>query len=376
MNLLASMRKNVSMKKENGSAAKRTQIPVKVKPQVADQKNIQKVKKKGESPSGPRYKSFACLKSALSSLDVIELSDLLEATWVQFKNDVIMLKTALTFMNEKLRLEKAEDSLFFDKPLDYPNNVLPDALRDLLQDLVSKCSHEHLKHYFHNVLQSLCDELNRSRNFIGHLIVLQQIAQYFPEVCISNLASTVILRNSYQNQPSICLSLFWALGSSGFYDTTVGLKVWKEIISSVINAKSYTKFAFDYLFKILAVSNKTPALEISLEEYKSIINLLLSNDSNSKIKLKDLPKIKAKCVEMLTTKFIKSLIDAARIESLFLFLLSRCSSHPDLFVPELVKCLETHPEESLKIWKLNFHSCNQQNVLLFNYFGELLFIDS
>lgn len=362
------MSKSSLAKKENVIS---TKIPVKIKPQAAiEQKNIQKAKKKSESPPGSRPRpTFKNLPSALSSLDITELQNLLDATWVQFKNDVIMLKTALSFLNEKLRLEKAEDSLFFDKPLDYPNCILPEALRALLQGLISKTSLEHLKHYYHNVLQSLCDELNRSRNFIGHLVLLQQIAQFYPEVCICNLASTVILRNSYQNQPSICLSLFWALGSSGINNTTVGLKVWMEIISSVVSVKSYTKFAFDYLHKILSVSSQTPALQITLEEYKSIINILLSNDA--KIKLKDLPKIKAKCIEMLTTKYTES-IDVNKIESWFLLLLSYVKTNPDLFVRELVKCLELYPEECLKIWRLNFHNYSRQNLYIFNYFGNYL----
>lgn len=342
---------------------KKTQIPVKVKPQV-DQKIVQKVKKKSESPSGLSYKN---LQAALNALDLDELQNLLEATKLQFNNPVIILKTALSFLNEKLKLEKVEDSLFFDKPLDYPNNILPSVLKTILQQLIKNCNKENLQYSFYNIVQSLCEEINKSRNFVGHLILLQQVAYYYPEVCISNLASTVILRNSYQNQPSICLSLFWVLGNSGTCDTTVGLKVWSEIISSVINVKSYTKFAFDYLNKILSVSSKTPALQITLDEYKTLIELLLTNDS--KIKLKDLQKIKANCVEMLTRKFIKS-SNSVKIESLFLILLYYSKRSPEMFVRELLLCIELYPEESLKIWRLNFHSFIRPNLFIFNYLGE------
>lgn len=369
MNLLASIRQDVNKKKTSGTPEiKKTQIPVKIKSQVtANQKNVRNVKKT-ESPARLSYKS---LQGALNSLNVNELQDLLDATWIQFKNDVIMLKTALTFLNEKLRLEKPEDSLFFDKPLEYPNNVLPNDLKVILRMLISKCSKEHLIHYFHNVLQSLCDELNRSRNFIGHLIILQQIAQHYPEVCTSNLASTVILRNSYQNQPSICLSLFWALGSSGISDTTTGLKVWTEIFSSVINVKSYTKFVFDYLQKILIVSKHTPALQISLDEYQSIVEILLSNDAKNKTK--DLQKIKAKCLEMLTDKFAKSFnSDIARIESFFLLLLKFTKTHQEIFVREAAKCIALYPEETLKIWRLNItnRDFSKVNILILNYIGK------
>lgn len=211
---------NGSVNKENVLPKKKTQIPIKIKQPQSEQK-ILKVKKKSESPPG-----FKSLQVGLSSLDLSEFRNLLEATKLQFNNDVINLKTAMTFFNEKLRLEHAEDKMFFDKPLDYPDSILPPALKTILKQLVQKCSNESLQYFFHNMLQSLCEELNKSRNFVGHLIMLQQIAQHYPEVCISNLASTVILRNSYQNQPSICLSLFWALGTSGICDTTIGLKIW------------------------------------------------------------------------------------------------------------------------------------------------------
>ena len=358
------MRSSFDTNKNNAAILKKTQIPVKVKPQI-ESKNVQKEKKKTESPStGSAFKS---LQSALNSLDINDLNNLLDATWVQFKNDMIMLRTVLKFLNEKIRLEKPEDSLLFDKPLDYPSNILPEALRTILKNLIGKCGIEYMKHYFQNVLQSLCDELNHSRNFIGHLIILQQIAQYYPEVCVSNMASTVILRNSYQNQPSICLSLFWALGSSGIRDTTIGLKVWTEIICSVINVKSYTRFAFEYLYKILAVSNQTPDLEICVEKYKSIVSMLLTNDP----KLKDLPGIKTKCIKMLTAKFIKG-IDPTRVESLFLLLLRYVKSDPEIFARELVKCLEMYPEDCLNIWKMDFENLSRQSLIIFNYIGKLL----
>lgn len=352
---------NGTVKKDN-APVKKTQIPVKIKAQV-DQKIVQKAKKKSESPSGLTFKS---LQLALNSIDLVELQNLLDATMLQFNNHVIILKTALSFLNEKLKLEKIEDSLFFDKPLDYPNNILPSALRTILQQLVRNCNKENLQYSFYNIVQSLCEEINKSRNFVGHLILLQQVAYYFPEVCISNLASTVILRNSYQNQPSICLSLFWTLGASGTCDTTVGLKVWSEIISSVINVKSYTKFAFDYLHKILSVKD-TPPLKITLDEYKTLMELLLVNDS--KTKLKDLQKIKAKCIEMLTQKFINS-SDSIKIEPLFLVLLNYSKRCPELFVRELLMCIELHPEECLRIWRLNFHSYIRPNAFIFNYLGE------
>lgn len=208
-------RPTTATNKENAVPKKKTQIPVKAKPQM----EVKAQKKKSESPSG-----FRSLQAALNSLDLNDFRD--EITKLQINNDVIILKTALTHLNEKLRLEKAEDKIFWDKPLEYPDSILPSSLRTHLKELIQKCSNENLQYFFKNLLESLCDEINKSRNFVGHLILLQQIALHYPEVVLSNLASTVILRNSNQNQPSICLSLLWALGTGGIASTTVGLKVW------------------------------------------------------------------------------------------------------------------------------------------------------
>lgn len=360
---------SLTMKTSNGGkkeivAPKKTQIPVKIKGQPE-----QKPQKPRKKPEVPTAFTFKTLQAALHSLNIAELRNLLDATFIQFKNDVIMLKTAVAFLNEKLRLEKAEDVMFFDKPLDYPTSILPNELKSILKELITKCNDEALKYFFHNLLQSLCEELNKSRNFVGNLLMLQQIAHYLPEVCISNLASTVILRNSYQNQPSICLSLFWALVSSGYCNTTIGLKVWMEIVSSVLNIKSYTKFAIDCLHKILSAGEKTPGLEISLEEYKTLIELLVSNQE--KVKTKDLQKTKWKCISMVTRKYVESLDASKNLEEFFMLMLTFCKRNPEIFAAEFIELVKVFPVECIRMWKENFDNFSRQNAFIFGYLGEL-----
>jgi TMEM214, C-terminal, caspase 4 activator len=366
--LIRSMLPKNGSREKKAETVKKTQIPVvKHKPREFVE-NSQKNKKKAESPSNAPS-TYKNLPAALASVDIQELQDLLEATKVQFNNhDVIMLKTISTFLNEKLRLEKAEDSLFFDKPLDYPDKILPTGLKKIIKDTIEERSHQSRQYFFHTLLQSICEEHNRSRNFIGYLIVSQQIALVDPEVCASNFASTVILRNSYQNQPTICLSLFWALSSGSLVDTCVGLKVWMEIVSSVMNVKSYSKYCFEFLENILKVSRKTPALEdLPLEDFKTIVELLITNVQ--KVKSKELQKIKENCVEILTEKLVRS-VDLKKIESLFLLLLSFSKRYPDLFVNGIIESIELHPKECLGVWKLNFDTFGKVNSFLFNYLCE------
>lgn len=366
--LIRSMLPKTASGEKKTESVKKTQIPVvRHKPREFVE-NPQKPKKKTESPSNvpPTHKS---LQAALASVDVRELQDLLEVTKVQFNNhDVIMLKTINTFLNEKLRLEKAEDSLLFDKPLDYPDKILPSGLKKLIRVTIEERNHQNRQYFFHTLLQSLCEEHNRSRNFIGHLILAQQIALVDPEVCASNFASTVILRNSYQNQPSICLSLFWALSTGGIVDTHVGLRVWTEVVSSVMNVKSYSKYCFESLENILKASRNTPAVDsMPLEDFKTIVELLLTNVQ--KVKSKELQKVKDNCVEMLTEKLVRS-VDSKNIESLFLLLLSFSKRYPELFVHGIIEAIELYPQECLGVWKLNFDAFNRVNLFILSYLCE------
>lgn len=350
-------------KTEIAAPVKKTQIPVKVK----NEQKPPKPKKKTE-PQAVQTFTFKSLQAALHALDIADMQIVLGAAKAQFNNDVINLKTAVAYLNDKLRLEKADDVMFFDKPLDYPLNILPTELKVILKELIEKTGEESLKYFFHNLLQSLCEELNKSRNFVGNLLLLQQIAHHLPEVCISNLASTVILRNSYQNQPSICLSLFWALVSSGFSDTFIGLKVWIEIVSSMINVKSYTKFSLDCLHKILIASAKTPDLNLNSGEFKSVIEVLVANEQ--KLKSKDFQKTKASCVSLLTKKVIKSL-EPKEVEPLLNVLFMYCKRNPELFTSSLVDLISSYPEECVELWKTNFDAFSRSSVFVFNYLGEL-----
>lgn len=135
----------------------------------------------------------------------------------------------------------------------------------------------------------------------------------------------------------------------------------------MISVKGYTKFAFDYLHKILIISEETPKLEITNEEFMSLLVLLQFNDQ--KFKSKDLQNTKTRCVEMLTLKFVNSL-NSSSVESAFLMLMSLCKKNPELFVEGVIEAISLHPEECLRIWKLNFGNYNRQNAFIFNYLGE------
>lgn len=337
---------------------KRTQIPIKVKP----------AKKNLETTAGiTKHKN---LHDALKLLNANELKSLLDATRIQYNNQVILLKTALNYLNDNLKVTKVDDMIFFDKPLDHTKRILPNDIRCILEQLVGSTNKENLQYFFNNLLNSLCEDINKNRNFIGHIILLQQIVFIYPEVVLSNLASTVILRNSYQNQSSICLSLIWCLGSAALSDTTIGLKVWSEIISSVIHVKSYTKFAFEYLYKIMQASDKTPKLNLSIDEFQAVVDLVLTN-YDPKAKPKELQALKLKSIELLCEKFVKS-ADPLNLESIFLMLLMYSKKHPETFIKGIAEAINADAKGCLNIWKQNFDRNFRQSLIFFNYLDNNL----
>lgn len=333
---------------------RKTQIPVKIK----ETKKSQPLK-------------FKTLSIALQNLNLSELRKLLSDV-SEISNDVMNLKTVFTFLNERLRLEHSGDSFLFDRNLDYPDCILPKPLKFLLQDLIKKSSTTNLEYFFQNLLQSLCEELNKSRSFIGHLILLQQISKHHPSAATTNLASTCILRNSYMNQPSICFSLFWALGTSGLVDTSIAIKVWIDIISPSVQIKSYAKFAFSLLHKILCKSDRTPNLNISIDNYRTLINILL--EDGSKTQLKDLQIIKTESLKILINKKISN---SNEIEAVFLLLLkfSRQTQTTNIFCSGIWKCVTLYPKQCMNIWRMNFNTYQRQNVNVFRYLGKLYILE-
>jgi len=336
-------------------AKKKTQIPIKIKPA--------RVAKQSASP--PRKPIYKSLQAALAAINVNELESLLEASNLQFKNDVIQLKTALEFLNDNTKVSSADESIWCNQPFDYPNNLMPSALRVLLKELVQQCSNETLQYFFHNVLRSLCEETNRSRNFIGHLMMLQQITQHYPEVSLSQLASTVILKNSYLNQQAICCNLLWVLETSAMRDVNIGIKIWMELVSSVVNIKTYTKFAYELLLRVLSSRTR---LILPPAEYKLLANLLLAN-YEPKAKPKELQRLKAKIVELLTEKFAAG-TDPEQVGQAFLMLLAYSKRQPELFAKGLMAAVCVNPQDCTKIWRLQLDINLRQTVSVFRHIGE------
>lgn len=193
---------------------------------------------------------YATFKAALFAIDPNDFNELFEASQINHKNDLILLKLATDFLNSRLKVENEEEILFFGKPINYPDNVLPRNLKKTISDIIKQASIANLQYFFDQSLSTLWEEMSKnSSGFIGLMIIIQQIAINRPEVCVSNLARFAITRNSYENNAMVCMCLFWALGSAAISNTTVALKVFQDFMYPVVNI--YPKYIFEYLYNAL-----------------------------------------------------------------------------------------------------------------------------
>lgn len=211
-----------------------------------------KAKQKHETdkkqPFRPKHKD---LGAALKAVSVSDLRAHLWAVNENFKNNHLMaLKAITSFLNEHLRVDVA-DPTFANKSLSYPYDVLPEDLKELIDDTITGAGDQNVQYFYDLSLSNLTGDMNKNLPHWGHAILLQAMAISDPQICVSNLARNAILRNSFQNRSNIGLSLLWALGQGGFHDPSVGLKVWQDIMVPVIELKTYSKYVYEYVHKIL-----------------------------------------------------------------------------------------------------------------------------
>lgn len=211
-----------------------------------------KAKQKHEAdkkqPFRPKHRD---LEAALKAVIVSDLRAHLWAVNENFKqNHLMALKAITSFLNENLRVDVA-DPTFSNKSLSYPYDVLPQDLKELIDDTITNAGDQNVQYFYDLTLSNLTGDMNKNLPHLGHSVLLQAMAISNPQICVNNLARNAILRNSFQNRSNIGLSLLWALGQGGFHDPSVGLKVWQDIMVPVIELKTYSKYVYEYVHKIL-----------------------------------------------------------------------------------------------------------------------------
>lgn len=176
-----------------------------------------------------------------------------------------------SYLNSTLNVKNPPSLI--DKSINYPNNIVPASVKATIYSLLKETGPANIQYFFDQSLTTLAVDLSNNLNCIGHNILLQLIALEWPTVCIQNLAKNAILRNSYQNRSPIGLNLLWALGQGGFKDTTVGCRVWQNIMVPVLEMKSYTKWVCEYIHRML--NHTTGDINLVQNEFFVIFDELL-----------------------------------------------------------------------------------------------------
>ncbi|XP_055540761.1 transmembrane protein 214 [Wyeomyia smithii] len=331
------------------SPARNQQQQTKSKPKHESEKQRQHVKPK-----------FRDVEVALKAVVVADLRAHLWAVNENFKdNHLLILKAITTFLNEKLRVDNV-DPIFADKSLSYPYNVIPQELKALIDESIEKAGLQILQFFYDLSLSNLAEDMNKNQPHMGHTILLQAVALRKPQVCINNLARNAILRNSFQNRSNIGLSLLWALGQGGFRDLNVGLKVWQDIMVPVAELKTYSKYVYEYVHKIL-VKHKTTRLEISSSDFLTILSSLSTQSKASR----DVTKILEEASKLLVERYVYS---APKVSSTFTTMFKNIQfiAKPEPIFFGLILCLIEDPE-CWTAWRGLYKKNVQQTVAVLNY---------
>lgn len=80
---------------------------------------------------------------------------------------------------------------------------------------------------------------------LGFRLLIQALAQKYPQLVLLNNKRFIELRNSYQNRNNICSIILWSAAQSGYYDINVGLKVWLSLMLPIVGIKAYSRQVVD-----------------------------------------------------------------------------------------------------------------------------------
>uniref|UniRef100_A0A1L8DCA9 Uncharacterized protein n=1 Tax=Nyssomyia neivai TaxID=330878 RepID=A0A1L8DCA9_9DIPT len=370
--------KNVQVKEINGETTTKVPVLRKVDEGKKNNRKDNKENRKSESvkkspvvtttkvaapEKKPVRRKFKNLEAALQDLSVPDLKSHLEVFKANFPNsNIVWLKAILSYLNEALSVDV--DAVFLCKPLQYPANVLPEALKKLIHDELDNAGASNVQYFFDQCLTLLAEELNKNLPVVGTKILLQLIALRFPVVCQSNFAKNAVLQNSYLNQSTIGLSLLWALGQGGYQDCQVGINVWQNMMVPVIEMKHYYKFVVEYIYWILQKATPNTSLKLTLQEYLNVTDTLMQERKNIPPNIRNLLPESAFMISKLYIESTKN------VSNIFLPLFKDLSkeSH-SVYLFTLVQCLKTEPN-CVKLWELNYKKLHQQHTLLLNYIRD------
>ncbi|CAL7939702.1 unnamed protein product [Xylocopa violacea] len=208
------------------------------------QKQQQSVEKKKQEPKEKPPKS---IKDALNMINAEELRNILTTSQTRFPEaPLIWLKELAAFLNIKIPIDK-EDVVFSGKPKDYPLSIVPKPISSTLEKAIEVAGKQTAQLFYENTLTAMATDMAKGSPVVGHKIFLQLLARINPEMTVANISKLIRVKNSYQNRKNIGLSLLWAISQAGRRNLVVGLKVWHEVMSPMLETKSYCNYVAQVL---------------------------------------------------------------------------------------------------------------------------------
>ncbi|KAH8248607.1 hypothetical protein KR032_001372 [Drosophila birchii] len=282
------------------------------------------------------------------------------------------------------------DPIFSGRSAQYPSNLASGDLKTEVVKFLGSVGEQNLEYFFYSLLDSMATDLNNNQTVAGYKLILQLIGQNWPTICSRNLAKTALLRNSYQNRSSICLSILWAIGQGGFKSLNEGVRVWQNLMLPNLELKQYTKFVVEYMERVLnaeAARKASDPLLLNQQEFFATYNALnaqymnLPKDLQQSLKRSArlllvsrelrLEKVRPfKDVVYLQGNYIKSPVKHANI-FLTLFRDISASSKQNNEIEGCISCLlSSGSDDCLKVWRMNYKKQTLPSLLLLKAIDE------
>ncbi|CAH0590493.1 unnamed protein product [Chrysodeixis includens] len=342
------------------------------KPQKDKKKDGDKKKKQDKKNAEPaKPKPPKTIEGALEILDAAELANIITTNKLRFSNaPLVWLKEVAAFLNSKIQID-VDDPTFASYPSLYPLSVVPEDIRNSLSSVLQDAGKANAQLFFDVTLTALANDMSRGQFVNGHRLLLQMLAQDYPEFCVTSIQKSASLRNSYQNRPPIGLSLLWAFGQGGISDFAVGLKAWQELFLPIIELKNYSKYVVGYLSSLLDEHATMESTKVTQDQLFAMIDMVNNKRSALPKDLSsDLIKQLSKYKDIFFTKSNNKLQVTFNqlMKKLPNQYLSGSSLDPyhKVLVDCLVDCL-VRDDSCHATWRQLFHRCSKQSATLLDY---------
>ncbi|CAK9807020.1 Transmembrane protein 214 [Anthophora plagiata] len=352
---------NLDNNKENKKPPKDKENKLKENEEKKKQQKQQQSEKKKQEPKEKLPKT---IKDALNAINVDELQTVLTTSQTRFPEaPLIWLKDLAAFLNVKIPIDK-EDAVFSGKPKDYPLSIVPKPISSTLEKAIEVAGKQTAQLFYENTLTLMATDMVKGTPVVGYKIFLQLLAQINPEMTIANIPKLIRAKSSYQNRKPIGLSLLWALAQAGRKNLIVGLKVWHEVMSPMLETKSYCSYVVEILHDLVLEHENFN--DLKPEFYLDIVEDTCSGKYNIPVSIgreinNSIEKLRLILFKNKNLSYVK----------LFEMLVTRVTqkvhaNYRDELIKALVQCLATDPL-CFSVWRSLYAKNLYQSQLILTY---------